>query len=88
MASSIGERRRVSEVLFMILRRLRMPLITLIVGLCASRSLGLALMPGTDPAGSPWQLGFFHAFYVMSYTATTIGFGELPHPFSDAQRRG
>ena len=31
-------------------------------------------------------MGFFDAFYFMSYTATTIGFGELPHPFTDAQR--
>ncbi len=74
-----------SEVLYMILRRLRPPLITLIV-VYAISVLGLALMPGVDPDGNPWQLGFFHAFYVMSYTSTTIGFGELPHPFSEAQR--
>ncbi|HZH08525.1 MAG TPA: hypothetical protein VEY69_17800 [Lautropia sp.] len=74
-----------SEVLFMILQRLRMPLITLIVVYGISVG-GLAVMPGVDPQGNPWQLGFFHAFYVMSYTATTIGFGELPYPFSEAQR--
>jgi voltage-gated potassium channel len=74
-----------SEVLYMILRRLRPPLITLIV-VYAISVLGLALMPGIDPDGNPWRLGFFHAFYVMSYTSTTIGFGELPHPFSEAQR--
>jgi Trk K+ transport system NAD-binding subunit len=28
----------------------------------------------------------FEAFYFMSYTATTIGFGEIPYPFSTAQR--
>jgi voltage-gated potassium channel Kch len=31
-------------------------------------------------------MSIFHAFYVMSYTATTIGFGEVPHPFNDTQR--
>ena len=31
-------------------------------------------------------MSFFHAFYFISYTATTIGFGEIPHAFSDAQR--
>jgi voltage-gated potassium channel len=31
-------------------------------------------------------MSFFHAFYFISYTATTIGFGELPGTFSDAQR--
>ena len=31
-------------------------------------------------------MGMFHAFYFMTYTATTTGFGELPQEFSDAQR--
>ena len=31
-------------------------------------------------------MGFFDAFYFMSYTATTIGFGELPYPFTYSQR--
>ena len=31
-------------------------------------------------------MGFFDAFYVMSYTATTIGFGEIPYPFTYDQR--
>jgi len=75
----------VSDVLFLVLRRLRAPLVILIA-VYAISVLGLALMPGVDPEGRPWRMGFFYAFYVMSYTATTIGFGELPYPFSDAQR--
>src|SRR5690606_41696318 len=43
-------------------------------------------MPGPLPAGPPDRLGFIHAFYVVTYTATTIGFGEVPYPFTDAQR--
>jgi Trk K+ transport system NAD-binding subunit len=31
-------------------------------------------------------MGFFDAIYVMSYTATTIGFGEIPYPFTYNQR--
>jgi voltage-gated potassium channel len=31
-------------------------------------------------------MSFFHAFYFVSYTASTIGFGELPGAFSEAQR--
>jgi len=31
-------------------------------------------------------MSLFDAFYVMTYTATTIGFGEIPYPFSYAQR--
>ncbi len=74
-----------ADVLFLILRRLRAPLVTLIVVYAISVG-GLTLMPGADPDGQAHRLSFFHAFYIMSYTATTIGFGEVPHPFSDAQR--
>lgn len=31
-------------------------------------------------------MSLFEAFYVISYTATTIGLGELPQPYSGAQR--
>jgi Trk K+ transport system NAD-binding subunit len=75
----------VSDILVLILRQLRAPLTTL-VAIYAFSIFGLVLMPGTDPSGQPWRLGLFDAFYVMSYTATTIGFGEVPHPFSYAQR--
>src|SRR3954468_11846416 len=74
-----------SETVFLVLRRMRAPLIVLIV-IFAVSVLGLTLVPGVDPQGRPWRMGFFDAFYVMSYTATTIGFGELPYPFSDNQR--
>ncbi|MEO8508154.1 MAG: NAD-binding protein [Betaproteobacteria bacterium] len=74
-----------SDILFMILRRLRAPLITLITVYAISVG-GLALVPGLDPDGNRAPMSIFHAFYVMSYTATTIGFGELPYPFTDAQR--
>jgi Trk K+ transport system NAD-binding subunit len=75
----------VSDIQLMILRRMRAPLIVLIVAYAVS-VFGLTLMPGTDPEGRPWQMSLFDAFYVMSYTATTIGFGEVPYPFSYAQR--
>ena len=74
-----------SDVLFLILRRLRAPLITLILVYAISVG-GLALIPGVAPDGNRHPMSIFHAFYVMSYTATTIGFGELPYPFTDAQR--
>ncbi len=48
--------------------------------------LGLTLIPGLDAEGQPTRMRFFHAFYFISYTATTIGFGEIPNAFSDAQR--
>src|SRR5829696_2886804 len=74
-----------SETIFLVLRRMRTPLIVLIV-IFAVSVLGLKLIPGQDAQGRPWRLGFFDAFYVMSYTASTIGFGELPFPFTYAQR--
>ena len=75
-----------NSVFFLVLRRMRAPLILLIV-FYAIAVLGLTLVPGVNADGTPAPpLSFFHAFYFISYTATTIGFGEIPQPFSDAQR--
>jgi len=74
------------SVFFIVLRRMRAPLITLIV-IYAVSLLGLVLIPGVDANGKPTPpLSFFHAFYFVSYTASTIGFGEIPAAFSDPQR--
>lgn len=74
------------STLFLILRRMRAPLIFLIVSYAVS-ILGMTLIPGVDANGRPTPpMDFFHAFYFISYTATTIGFGEIPTAFSDAQR--
>lgn len=75
-----------SSVLFLVLRRMRTPLILLIVSYAVS-TLGMSLIPGVDAEGQPTPpMSLFHAFYFISYTATTIGFGEIPRTFSDAQR--
>src|SRR3954447_5094423 len=74
-----------SATIFLILRRMRTPSIVLIV-IFAVSVLGLTLIPGQDLQGRPSRMGFFDAFYVMSYTASTIGFGELPYPFTYSQR--
>ena len=75
-----------TSIFFLALRRMRVPLIVLIV-LYAVSTLGLTLVPGIDEQGQPAPpMSFFHAFYFVSYTASTIGFGEIPVPFSDAQR--
>ncbi|HJW26665.1 MAG TPA: NAD-binding protein [Rhodocyclaceae bacterium] len=74
------------SIFFLVLRRMRAPLIVLIV-IYAVSVLGLTLVPGVTPEGRPAPpLSFFHAFYFISYTATTIGFGEIPTAFSDGQR--
>jgi Trk K+ transport system NAD-binding subunit len=75
----------VSSVFFIALRRLRAPLILIIV-IYAASIVGLTLIPGVDDAGRPWHPTIFQAFYFVSYTATTIGFGEIPYAFTDRQR--
>lgn len=71
--------------LFLALRRLRAPLI-LLVTVFAAGIVGLVLIPGVDASGGPWHLTVFQALYFMTYTASTIGFGEIPREFSTAQR--
>ncbi|UCV03115.1 potassium channel family protein [Dechloromonas denitrificans] len=75
-----------NNAFFLVLRRMRAPII-LLIALYGISVIGLTLVPGVDAAGQPAApLSFFHAFYFISYTATTIGFGEIPNAFSDAQR--
>jgi Trk K+ transport system NAD-binding subunit len=73
------------SIFFLILRRMRTPLLTLVITYTVA-VFGLALIPGRTADGAVWYLDFFHAFYFVSYMATTIGFGEIPHEFSAAQR--
>ncbi|HMV71163.1 MAG TPA: NAD-binding protein [Pseudomonadales bacterium] len=73
-------------IFFLLLRRMRGPLIFVIVN-HAIAVLGLTLIPGADVHGQPAPpLDFFHAFYFITYTATTIGYTEPVSGFSDAQR--
>jgi voltage-gated potassium channel len=74
-----------SATIFLVMRRMRTPLIVLIA-IFAVSTLGLTLIDGQDAQGRPWRMGFFDAFYVMSYTASTIGFGEIPYAFTYNQR--
>lgn len=73
------------NIVFLILRRMRQPLLTLLAVYAVS-VLGLSLIPGRDADGNVWHMGIFHSFYFVSYMATTIGFGEIPYEFTDAQR--
>ena len=73
------------SIIFLILRRMRLPLVIL-VSVYALSVLGLVLIPGADDHGNPWHMDFFHAFYFVSFMGSTIGFGEIPYAFTDAQR--
>ncbi len=70
---------------FLFFRRMRVPLIVLISAYAVA-TLGFTLMPGIDDQGQPWRMSLFQAFYVVSYTGSTIGFGEVPYDFTPAQR--
>lgn len=71
--------------LFSVLRQMRRPIITIII-YYAIAVMGFVLIPGVDNDGNPTHTGFFHALYVIVYTSTTIGFGELPYEWTDNQR--
>ena len=86
-SSSAQRQTELSDVFYLILRRMRFPLL-LVIGVYTFCTAGLALIPGTDPlTGRPSPpLTIFDAFYVVSFTSTTIGFGEVPHPYNALQR--
>jgi Trk K+ transport system NAD-binding subunit len=73
------------HIIYLVLRRMRTPLIMLILAYAIS-VLGFVLIPGRNDGGELWRMDFFHAFYFVSFMGSTIGFGEIPYPFTDAQR--
>ena len=64
---------------------MRLPF-TVIVITYAIAMTGLLIIPGIDDQGNEYHLTIFESFYFITYTATTIGFGELPYPFTHAQK--
>jgi len=74
-----------TDAMFLVLRRMRAPLITIVAVFTVSVA-GLSLIPGLDADGNPYRMTAFDAFYLMSYTATTIGFGEIPYALTLPQR--
>lgn len=74
-----------SGVFYILLRRLRTPLLVLI-GVYSISILGFVIIPGLDDLGNKYSMSFFDAFYFVSFMGSTIGFGEVPYPFTYAQR--
>jgi len=74
-----------TEVIFLIMRRMRVPLIVVIT-MFSFCTVGMMFVPGVDPQGDPHRLNAFDAFYQMTITLTTVGFTEAPFPFSYPQR--
>ncbi len=71
--------------LFIVLQRMRKPVLVLIITYTIA-IIGLLIIDGVDNEGKPYQMTIFDAFYFVTYTATTIGFGETPYTFTYAQR--
>jgi len=76
---------REKEAFWIVVRRLRAPIIAVITTYAVSIAL-LTATQGVDSNGHPYRLSFFDAFYLVSYTANTIGFGEIPYPLTYPQR--
>lgn len=64
---------------------MRLPF-TIIVISYVIAMVGFLIIPGMDDNGQEYYFTIFDAFYFVSYTATTIGFGEIPYTFTHAQR--
>lgn len=74
-----------NEVVYLIFRQMRRPALVLVIGYSIA-VLGMSLIPTIGEDGEVTHLTIFQAFYWLSYTATTIGYGEVPVEFSDWQR--
>jgi Trk K+ transport system NAD-binding subunit len=74
-----------NSAFWIILQRLRTPLLVIIFTYSIA-ILGMVLIPGLTDKGEVYHLSFFDAFYFISYTASTIGFGETPYDFTYDQR--
>ncbi len=71
--------------LWIVLQRMRIPFVVLVVSYTIS-IIGFLLIDGLDDQGNIYQMRIFDAFYFVTYTATTIGFGEIPYTFTYNQR--
>ncbi|RXJ66211.1 potassium transporter TrkA [Halarcobacter ebronensis] len=71
--------------LFIVLQRMRRPFLVIVVTYTIA-IVGLLIIQGVDDKGEPYHMTIFDAFYFISYTASTIGFGETPYTFTYPQR--
>lgn len=71
--------------IWLFLRKMRTPLIVLNLAHAIPVIL-LTIVPGIEVEGKIVYMSFFDAMYFVAYTATTIGFGEIPYAFSYSQR--
>lgn len=73
------------DIIWLTIRRLRLPLIVMIIVYFIS-VIGLVLIPGMDDSGQVVKMNYLDAAYFVAILATTIGLGEVPNAFTAAQR--
>lgn len=71
--------------LWIVLQRMRTPFLVIVTTYTIS-IIGMLIIPGLDNNGKVYHMSIFDAFYFITYTATTIGFGEIPYAFTYPQR--
>jgi len=74
-----------NDIVWLTMRRMRTPLVALILVYFLS-VFGMVVIPAQDAAGNVFRINFLDAAYFVAIMATTIGFGEIPATFNDAQR--
>ncbi|KAA9133193.1 potassium channel protein [Marinihelvus fidelis] len=74
-----------NDIVWLTMRRMRLPLIVLLLVFFAS-VLVMVTLPGVNAEGEPVHLSYLDAAYFVAIMSTTIGFGEIPYPFTDTQR--
>ncbi len=67
------------------MRRMRTPLIVLLLVYFLSM-MAMIAMPGMDAEGQPYHMSLLDAAYFIAILQTTIGLGEIPFGFTEAQR--
>jgi len=71
--------------LFIILQRMRKPFLVIVITYTIA-IIGLLVIEGVNDKGEAYHMSIFDAFYFVTYTATTIGFGESPYDFTYPQK--
>lgn len=74
-----------NDIVWLTMRRMRSPLIILILVYFLS-VFAMVSVTGMDDAGNPVHLSYLDAAYFVAIMSTTIGFGEVPYTFTEAQR--
>ncbi|NND44918.1 MAG: potassium channel protein [Xanthomonadales bacterium] len=74
-----------NDIVWLTMRRMRTPLILLILVYSLSVFV-MVMVPTVNPDGELVDVGYLDAAYFVAIMATTIGFGEIPYPFTEAQR--